>query len=197
MLFKPMPSTLEVGKIRFLLLFVGVLLLSVVAFWPVLAATFQSSRLPLWDMAAHGHDGVRLAESLRQFDLVGFFIQVYGMSLWPPAFPILETPFLLVFGDDYWVPRLVVGVLGILVVPLMVLIGKELDARWGIATGLLAAAALLASPMHRLFSALIMLEVPGALLFLLAMLMALRSMRTRSRTAVSYTHLTLPTILRV
>lgn len=78
------------NRIRVALPAVGVLLLSALASWRRVAAILQSPRLPFWDIANHGHDGVLLSDALRRLDPVDFLVRVHGMSLWPPVMPLLE-----------------------------------------------------------------------------------------------------------
>ena len=121
-------------------------------------------RPPQWDMASRGVAGVRLAEDLMRGDVAAFLGRLNEMAVWPPFFPLLETPFILAFGAEYEVPRKLVGGLFLLAVLALFWAGRRLDPAHGDATGLLAAALLCASPHLHLFASLIMLEVPGLLL---------------------------------
>ncbi|MCP4662839.1 MAG: hypothetical protein GY856_46190 [bacterium] len=125
--------------------------------------------LPQWDMAKHGLEGIHLAEALRHADAVEFVEQLHAMSIWPPAFPLLEAPAFLVFGYGYQVPRLVVCGLFFVLVVAVFWTGRALDDRDGDAVGLVAAALLCASPFYHLFATLVMLEIPGTLLLMLGL----------------------------
>lgn len=126
-------------------------------------------RLPQWDMARRGLEGLQLAAALRRGNLPELLWRINETSVWPPVFPLAEAPVFLVFGDDYRVPRLLVTVLFFLCVPALVWAGRHLDPRHGALVGLLAAGFLCASPFFQLFAALTMLEVPGALLLILCL----------------------------
>ncbi len=134
--------------------------------------------LPQWDMAAHGVAGLRLAQALARLDLWGFVAEVNALSTWPPVFPLLETPVFLLFGSGYEVPRwLVCGLFAAAVLAAWWAGSALAGEADGPAVGLLAAACLCASPFHQAFAALVMLEVPGTLLLLLAFGSYCRSLR--------------------
>lgn len=126
-------------------------------------------RLPQWDMARRGLEGIQLAEALRHGDVPELLWRINETSVWPPLFPLVEAPFFLVFGYDYRVPRLLNAFLYFLCVPALYWAGRQLDLRHGHAVGLMAAGFLSASPFYQLFAALVMLEVPGALLLILCL----------------------------
>ncbi len=140
----------------------------------------EARRPPQWDMAHRGVEGIRLAEALRHGDAVDFLARLNAMSVWPPAFPVLEAPVLLAFGYEYRTPRLLVLTLFLLSVPAIYLAGRTLDRRLGPAVGLLAAGLLLASPFFHLFAGLVMAEVPGALLLVLALAAYFRALEQES-----------------
>jgi hypothetical protein len=126
-------------------------------------------RLPQWDMARRGIEGIELAEALRRGDIAELLWRINETSVWPPVFPLVEAPVFLVFGYDYTVPRLLVTVLYALCVPAIYWAGRHLDRRHGGLVGLLAAGFLCASPVFQLYAGLVMLEVPGALLLILCL----------------------------
>lgn len=137
--------------------------------------------LPQWDMAQHGFDGVRLANALRHLDLPAFLTTLNGMSVWPPLFPLLEAPVLLLAGYDYTVPRYLMVVLYVLLVVAALAAGWAIAPRHGPAVGVLAAALVAASPFVHLFASLTMLEVPGALFFLLTLTAYAKALRGKTR----------------
>lgn len=146
-------------------------LVSVVAFWrlePLAVGLTRTADLPRWDMAKYGLAGLQLSEALRRGDLAELLGRISAMSSWPPLFPILQMPAFLAFGPEYAVPRLLV--LGLYVTTLWAAFwaGTGIDPRRGNGVGLALACCLLSSPFFHLYAGLVMLEVPGALLWLLA-----------------------------
>lgn len=129
----------------------------------------KAPRLPQWDMARRGMEGVHLAEALARGDVAELVWRINETSVWPPVFPLVEAPLFLAFGYDYRVPRLLVTLLFFLSVPAIFWAARQLDPRHGTAAGLLAAGFLCASPFFHLFAAQVMLEIPGALLLILCL----------------------------
>jgi len=160
----PRPSQLAAGALLLLLIFAAGRTTAVLR-----REVLAEPVLPQWDMAKHGIEGIHLAEALRHADAVEFVSRLYAMSIWPPVFPLLEAPAFLVFGYGYQVPRLLVCGLFLLLVVAVFWAGRALDDRDGDAVGLMAAACVCASPFYHLFATLIMLEIPGALLLMLAL----------------------------
>jgi hypothetical protein len=150
------------------------------------AISTQSPRLPRWDMAGYGVRGVWLAEALKQGDLLRFFSRINQMAVKPPVFPLLECPVLLAFGYDYSVPRGLTAVLFFLCVLAIYWIGWELAEPDGHLAGGIAASLMCTSPMFLQYGTHIMLEIPGALLLLVALGFYLRFLKTGGST-----HLTL------
>lgn len=128
--------------------------------------------LPLWDPAKYGAAGARLADALSRFDLLGFVRDVSALSLWPPGFPLLESPFFLLFGPSEGTALTLLHLLFALAAAAAAWAGWTLrrneDPAAGLIAGAAAAGLLLASPAMHLFSSLVMLEVPGALGLLVA-----------------------------
>lgn len=138
-----------------------------------------SDRLPRWDEARHGLDGVRLADAVRTLDPVQFLRDIWGMAYWPPAYPLMELPAFLWFGSDPGVARaLMSGVFGACLVAAF-LAGAALEGKRGVLVGLLTAALVSASPFLQHYGTIVMLELPGALLTLLAFASYARFLETR------------------
>ncbi len=142
----------------------------------IAAVSLAGRRLPQWDMAKYGLDGVRLARAVRHLDAPGFLVALDRMSLWPPVFPLLELPAFLAFGDDYRVPAGLVAVLFALAVPAALWAGRGLGGAEGWIAGGAAAALFAAGPLLQVHGAVVLLEVPCALLLLLAVGAYLRSL---------------------
>ncbi len=66
----------------------------------IAALSVTSARLPRWDMAEHGYDGVALAAALHAGEPLRFVAEIHRMSLWPPLFPLMECPVFLLCGYD-------------------------------------------------------------------------------------------------
>ncbi|HVR30196.1 MAG TPA: hypothetical protein VMS86_11770, partial [Thermoanaerobaculia bacterium] len=144
--------------------------------------------LPLWDEAKYGLDGARLAAALRDLDLFRFAALVYDLDVWPPLFPIVESVVFLIAGNGFAVARGLVAALFLGAVLAAFWAGREIaPASPGVAAG--AAALVLASPFVQLFAVQAMLELPGALLYLLALAVYARFLRTGARRALLATGL--------
>ncbi len=144
--------------------------------WQLAAISSTSRRIPQWDMAKYGLDGVRLARAVRHLDPLAFLSALDHMSLWPPGFPLLELPAFLAFGDGYRVPAGLVALLFALAVPAAFWAGRELGGPEGSIAGAVAAASFAASPLFQVQGTVVMLEVPCALLLFLAVATYLRSL---------------------
>ena len=141
---------------------------------------------PQWDPAKYGVAGVRLAAALRHLDPLAFLAGVNRLGLWPPLYPLAETPAFLLFGDGYRVAAGFVGALDFLTALAAFWAGRWVAAdgtdelRPSIA-GALTALAVLVCPIGHLFGTLSMLEVPGALLVFVAVGAYARSLATGRR----------------
>jgi len=131
-------------------------------------------------MAYHGYDGVKLAEAVKNLDFISFLVHINGMALWPPAFPIMEFPIFLIFGYDYSVARAFISILFAFCILAIFLVGSEFENSKGILVGAISVALMCLSPFCQLFGILIMLEIPGTLLLLLATLFYIKYVKTDS-----------------
>lgn len=128
----------------------------------------HDARLPMWDMASHGLDGIRLAETIRTVDPLHAIASVWSMGLWPPFYPMVEAPVFAIWGFEYvtatrfaafWHLAFILGIISVCVA-----FGRVRGTIMaGVAIGLATA-----SPMVHFFGRLVMLELPGASLQLLA-----------------------------
>lgn len=148
------------------LVFVFVVTLAIVTAYRLFVFGTSTSRLMAWDQAEHGGAGVALAEAVRRVDPLRFLALTNQMSLWPPFFPLLECPVFLTCGYDYGVARGLIATLFALCVVLAYVAGCELDRGGCHLVGAVASCLLLLSPIYRLYGALVMLELPGAVLLL-------------------------------
>ena len=144
--------------------------------------------LPLWDEAKYGLDGARLAAAIADLDLPRFAKLVYGLDVWPPLFPLAQAAVFLAAGDSFAAARGLMAVLFLGAVLAAFWAGREI-APDSPAVAALAAALFLASPLVQLFATHAMLELPGALLLLLALGSYARFLRTGARRALLATGL--------
>jgi hypothetical protein len=145
------------------------------------AGRTEAAGLPLWDEAAQGFAGLRVADAIRHWDVVGLLRALNEQVVWPPVHSLLLAPCFLAFGHGFEIPSML-SRCAFVVTPLVLLAcGLALDPKRGAAIGLLASALLLCSPDFRVFASLGMLEMPGALLLLIALWLALRFANARER----------------
>jgi hypothetical protein len=145
---------------------------------PVMVLAVGSTRLPQWDMAKYGVSGLRLARALQNIDPLVFLRHLNGLDVWPPVFPLLEVPAFLLAGPGYASARGLVAVLFAATIVAAFWSGLRSHRRFGVAVGALTAALVATSPMTQVFATVVMLEVPGTLLLLLAVGLYLRSLET-------------------
>jgi hypothetical protein len=152
----------------------GGLALGVRVFMALRSIIVQGDRLPRWDMACHGVDGLRLAEHLQSFAPHRFLLEINRMGMWPPVFPLLEAPVFLIVGRSYAVAETFVSMLFAAGVMVAFVAGFVTGAprlsvagRWGgLAAGAIMAALFSLSPIGRAYGSVVMLEVPGVLLLM-------------------------------
>jgi hypothetical protein len=136
----------------------------------------------MWDMAAHGLDGLHLADAARHLELLRFAATAWRMGLWPPVFPLIEAPAFLLFGGTYAVAHEMAVISFALCAGAIFGVGVLLRrGPAGVTCGLAASILLLRSPLFHLFGMLVMLELPGTLLFLAALAAYLAYVRTDRR----------------
>ena len=137
-----------------------------------------SDGLPRWDMAGYGAAGARLAHSARALDAADLARAIVRLDLWGPVFPLIEAPAFALFGSTYATAAALMSALFALCVLAGFWAGRQLDDGCGELAGAMVAAAIATSPPFQLFGMLVMLEVPGALLLLLAAGGYVRSVRS-------------------
>lgn len=137
--------------------------------------------LPRWDMAKYGVSGLRLAGALASFDPALFLAELNALSVWPPFFPLLEAPFFLAFGRSETVAARLVLALWAATLLLLPWALRPLSTRRSPAAGWLAAATLGSSSLLAGFAGLVMLEIPGFFLQVLALGFALRAISGEQR----------------
>jgi hypothetical protein len=163
---------------------VALLLLAVREAAALFAFYRAQARLPLWDPAEHAWQAFVLARDLQDGEIVRFLVHLNRQDTWPFGYSLLVAPFLLLGGFDYAAATLSSVVLFALVPVLLLAVARELDeGPAGVAAGLLAGGLFLASPLFRLYAILIMRELAGVALTLLALACYLRALRRGSLAA--------------
>lgn len=145
-----------------------------------------ADRLPQWDPAKYGLDGLRLTQAIAAGDLAELVARLNALAVWPPVFPLLEVPAFALLGPGFRTPELLVATLFALLVGATAAAGVATvsiaevgdDRLRGAAGGLLAAALVAASPLVQVHATLTMLEVPGALAACLAFAAWVRAERS-------------------
>lgn len=138
------------------------------------------TRPPLWDQASHALDAIHFAEALRTFSLSKFFLQLHHSAMWPPVIPLLQTPFLLVFGENYVHVRNWIAWSSLPTLLLVAAVGWRSHRRFGLLVGAWAAALLAVSPMFLEFCLQEMFEVPGIGLSMLTLFCYLSFLQTEN-----------------
>jgi hypothetical protein len=133
--------------------------------------------LPLWDEAEHGFAGVQVADAIRHLDPIGFLGALNAQVLWPFVHSLLLAPALLAGHDRLAAAEAVSVALYAGAVLLLFVAGRELHPTRGAWVGVLAASLALVSPAWGEFGTLVMLEIPGTFLLLVAFLLHARSAR--------------------
>lgn len=132
--------------------------------------------MPQWDMAKYGVSGLRLAGAMATWDLPTLLREINALSVWPPGFPLLEAPCFLAFGRGPEVASRLVLLLWASALLLLPWALSPLTERRSPALGWLVAATVAAGPMFQSFATLVMLEVPGLFLMVLALGFTLRAL---------------------
>jgi hypothetical protein len=142
--------------------------------WRVCRAT---RTLPMWDEAEHGLAGARVADAIRHVNPVAFLLALNDQVVWPFVHSLLLAPAMLVGRDGLAAGEATSVALEAGAVLLLYMAGRELHPTRGAWIGALAAACALMAPAWGAFGTLVMLEVPGAFLLLVAFVLHVRSAR--------------------
>ena len=170
---------MAIGSRAALVLGAAALLVLAVRTVSALAAIALSERgTPLWDPAAHGYAGIELANAIRHFDLLGFLAGLNRQVTWPFLHSLALCPAFLIFGDRYETGDLVSTFLYTATLANLFLIAFMLRPPGrGFGTGALLVILMLLSPAALFFGTVTMLEIPGAFLLTLAILLLARAER--------------------
>lgn len=136
------------------------------------------TRPPLWDQASHALDAIHFAEALRTVDLQKFLVQLHNSGMWPPVIPLLQAPFLLLFGETYGQVRDWIAWSAVPTILMVAAVGWRSHRRFGLLVGAWAATLLAVSPMFLEFCQQEMLEVPGIFLCMVTLFCYLSFLQT-------------------
>ena len=134
-----------------------------------------SASAPLWDEAAHGYAGVRVAEALRHLDPLALLAAINAQVVWPFVHSLMLAPAFLVMGDGLAAAEALSIALYLGTVMALFAAGTLLHPTRGWWVGLLAASLALIAPSYGVFATLAMLEMPGAFLLALAFALHVRA----------------------
>ncbi|MBC7659311.1 MAG: glycosyltransferase family 39 protein [Chitinophagaceae bacterium] len=120
-----------------------------------------ASRPPLWDPATHALDSIHFARAFRHLSPREFFVQLHYSAMWPPAIPVLQAPFQMIFGETWLVSRNWTAWMAVPTVVIVFVTGLVSHKRFGLIVGAIAASLLAVSPHFQDYCLQEMLEVPG------------------------------------
>jgi|GEM_PF-6310123 len=132
-------------------------------------------RSPVWDVASHALNGLRLADSISRLDPVSFGKELILPHHYPPGHSVFQAPFYWVLGRTHAASRVSSAVGLVLLVGLAVLWAVRAGADPVFAPMVILAAAA-SSPRLLMHAAVPMLELFGALGFVLFAALYLRSL---------------------
>ena len=162
----------------------ALLLLSVREASALFAFYREHARLPLWDMAEHAWQALVVTRDIENGEILRLLVHLNRQDTWPFGYSLLVAPFLLLGGADFAAATLSSVVLFALGPVLLLWVAREIDdGPAGMAAGLLAGSLFLASPIFRLYGILVMRELAGVALTLLALALYLRALRGGSLAA--------------
>lgn len=144
----------------------------------LLVCTWPLSRLPSWDAAGNGQGAVELWTALASGNPIDFLLRLNAQDKWPFGFSLLLLPFVAADGVSFESATLLPALAFALVPGLLVWAGWEMDRDGrGLASGLLAGALWLASPLPRALATVVMRETTGAALGIAVLAAYLRARR--------------------
>lgn len=134
------------------------------------------------DEATHALRGLSLTLDLQRADLGDFVRHSYNQSVYPPGNSWFESFVFLLFGTSTLTARMYT--LSFLLGSTFALygIGLELDKKWGWLIGLIAVFLAVSSQFILIYSALIMLELPGLFVSLVTLLLYIRGSKKNRTT---------------
>jgi len=130
------------------------------------------------DEAIHALRGLVLTLDLKKADIGAFLSHSYAQSIYPPGNSWFESIAFLLFGLSAVTARLysLIFLLGSTFV--VYAIGLEIEKKWGWLIGLIAVFLTVGSQFILIYSALIMLELPGLFISLLTLLIYIKAARS-------------------
>lgn len=168
------------GRLARLTTLVAVGGVSGLAGWLLCRAALAARGALLWDSAAHGVNGLRLAQDLAGGRLLTFLFDINALDHWPFLHPLLLALLNLVagYGPEPAIALSAGALVGTCVLAYMT--ACELDAADGTAIGVLAVAGILGGPLMLYYGSLVMLEIFGAFFSLLCVFTYVRFVKVPS-----------------
>lgn len=140
----------------------------------------KTSKLPKWDMASYTIRGYIFAEHVKNYDIESFLDYTNKQQEKPPIYFHLLTAIFLLLGTGFDSATLLSTFAFFLLIIFIYLISIYLSEKDGWFIGILACFMALTSKHYLAFSVLIMMEMLGALLTLIALFLYLRAKKEHS-----------------
>jgi hypothetical protein len=149
----------------------AVVVLAAMASTLAFRARVNNGGTPPWDSASHGLQGYAVAQDVARFDVPNFTADVFGHRYrYAPGHPLLLAAAYLVFGPSWWTA---IAVSTLLFGALAILLYATAESK---ASGWVSALLALTCPGLLALSGEIMLEIPAAILAVLALRLYARSL---------------------
>lgn len=129
----------------------------------VLVELVAAHRPPGWDEAAHALQGALIAHDVRTGDLLGFLFDTYRQVYWPPLHSWLVGAAFLVAGPSMEAARAVSVLAFVFLAPMLFIVARTVEPRYGTIAGSLAAALTLTCPGIVALASANLLELPALL----------------------------------
>lgn len=129
---------------------------------------------PLWDQASHALDAIHFSQAFRTLSPSKFLVQLNNSAMWPPVIPLLQAPFLAIFGETFGVVRSWVAWSAIPAVLSVFVVGAISHRRFGWLVGAIGASLLAVSPYFLEFCLQEMMEVPGTFFCMITLFFYIR-----------------------
>jgi hypothetical protein len=126
----------------------------------------------VWDPAAHGWDGMRLALDVRDFRILQLIDHTNHLVLWPPLHSYLQIPFFLLLGFEFQ-SAVICSLAFLALLPVaLTWFYQQMESSWAGWIALMTFSA--TSPMVLAYGSMPMLEIFGAVLTAVAAALFLR-----------------------
>ncbi|MBI2899270.1 MAG: hypothetical protein HYY17_03740 [Planctomycetes bacterium] len=142
---------------------------------PVFRAGEPGDRSPVWDVASHALNGLRLSDAIAGVRPLAFLEELVIPHHYPPGHSILQAPFFLAMGRSWAAPRAASAAALVVLVFLAAWLAQRAGSDDAFGT-VAVVAAVASSPRLLLHAAVPMLEIFAALGFVFFALMYARSL---------------------